>query len=83
MIELLNFLIKNIVKSPESVIVEEQDSTTFDGNISKVYLISIDKSDIGVVIGKGGQTIKGIRNLAKVKAVNLGIYVDVRIKEEK
>ena len=83
MIELLNFLIKNIVKSPESVIVEEQDSTTFDGNISKVYLISVDKSDIGVVIGKGGQTIKGIRNLAKVKAVNLGIYVDVRIKEEK
>jgi len=83
MIELLNFLIKNIVKSPESVIIEEQDSTTFDGNISKVYLISIDKSDIGVVIGKGGQTIKGIRNLAKVKAVNLGIYVDVRIKEEK
>ena len=82
MIELLNFLIKNIVKNPEVVVIEEQDSTTFDGNKSKVYLISVDQSDVGVVIGKGGQTIKGIRNLAKVKAVNLGIYVDVRINEE-
>ncbi len=83
MIELLNFLIKNIVKNPEVVVIEEQDSTTFDGNKSKLYLITVDQSDVGVVIGKGGQTIKGIRNLAKVKAVNLGIYVDVRINEEK
>lgn len=83
MTELLNFLIKNIVKNPEVVVIEEQDSTTFDGNKSKLYLITVDKSDVGVVIGKGGQTIKGIRNLAKVKAVNLGIYVDVRINEEK
>lgn len=83
MIELLNFLIKNIVKNPDAVFISEQDSTTFDGNKSKVHLISVDQSDIGIVIGKGGQTIKGIRNLAKVKAVNLGIYVDVRINEEK
>ena len=82
MIELLNFLIKNIVKNPDAVSISEEDSTTFDGNKSKVYLISVDQSDVGVVIGKGGQTIKGIRNLAKVKAVNLGIYVDVRINEE-
>lgn len=83
MTELLNFLIKNIVKNPEAVVIEEQDSTTFDGNKSKLYLITVDQSDVGVVIGKGGQTIKGIRNLAKVKAVNLGIYVDVKINEEK
>lgn len=82
MIELLNFLIKNIVKNPDAVVIEEQDSTTFDGNPSKVYIISVDESDTGVIIGKGGQTIKAIRNLAKVKAVNLGIYVDIKIKEE-
>lgn len=82
MIELLNFLTKSIVSNPEAVVIEEQDSTTFDGHNSKVYIISVDESDTGVVIGKGGQTIKAIRNLVKVKAVNLGIYVDVRLKEE-
>lgn len=81
MIELLNFLIKNIVKNPEAVVIDEQDSTTFDGHTSKIYEISVADSDTGVIIGKGGQTIKAIRNLAKVKAVNLGTYVDIKIKE--
>ncbi|PIR42384.1 RNA-binding protein [candidate division WWE3 bacterium CG_4_9_14_0_2_um_filter_35_11] len=82
MIDLLNFLTKNIVSNPEAVAIEEQDSTTFDGHSSKVYIISVDESDTGIVIGKGGQTIKAIRNLVKVKAVNLGTYVDVRLKEK-
>lgn len=82
MIELLNFLIKNLVKNQDAVVIEEQDSKTFDGNNSKIYIISVDESDLGVLIGKGGQTIKAIRNLAKVKAVNLGVYVDIKIKEK-
>jgi len=70
--EFIEFLVKSLVKNPEAVSVEESgDASNFK------YMITVDPSDMGIVIGKEGRTINSIRSLAKAKAVKEGVWVDV------
>ena len=60
--ELLEFILENILKDKDFSIetTEDADKTTF--------IIKVPETKAGLVIGKGGRTIKAIRNLLKVKA---------------
>ena len=72
--EFIEFLVKNVVKNPNSVIVTEVvEGTTFR------YTVTVDPADMGLIIGKEGRTINSIRLLAKAKAVKEGIWVDVTL----
>ncbi|KKT45527.1 MAG: hypothetical protein UW36_C0004G0029 [candidate division WWE3 bacterium GW2011_GWA2_44_16] len=46
-----------------------------------MFLISVDPTDMGLLIGKEGRTINSIRTLAKARAVKENIWVDVNVKE--
>jgi len=60
MLELLEYVVKNIVKNKEAVqITEKQEGKT------KVCTVLVDKADIGAVIGKGGNTAQAIRTVVK------------------
>ncbi|KKU30438.1 MAG: hypothetical protein UX44_C0022G0006 [candidate division WWE3 bacterium GW2011_GWA1_46_21] len=74
--EFLEFLIKSIVTLPEKVKVEE----LVDKSGSKIT-ISVEKEDMGTVIGKGGKIIKSVRSLARAKAIKDGTRVFVELAE--
>ncbi|OAA20343.1 hypothetical protein DU53_08075 [Kosmotoga sp. DU53] len=57
--EVLEYILKGIVKDPSSVEVVE----TVDENGTKVYEIHASEEDIGQIIGKDGRTIKSINIL--------------------
>lgn len=57
--EFIEFIVKQLVDKPDSVVVEE---TTTDENTREVT-IKVDQSDIGKVIGKKGQNINAMRTL--------------------
>ena len=79
---LVEFIVKNIVNNSDNVFVREDIiELNESGRSSKIYYVSVNPEDIGVVIGKNGHTIRSIRNIVKVKAVKDGIYADVRIEE--
>jgi len=59
---LLEFLVKGIAATDDFEI-EESES---DGRIE--YVIRANPDYVGKIIGKGGKTIKAIRNLLKVRA---------------
>lgn len=60
MLELLDYVVKSIVKNKDAVtITEKQEGKT------KVMTVVVDKSDIGAIIGKGGNTAQAIRTLVK------------------
>jgi len=72
--EFIEFLVKNIVKNPDAVVVTEvAEETTLR------YTIAVDQADMGFIIGKEGRTINSIRSLAKAKAVKEGVWVDVTL----
>ncbi|ACM23326.1 KH domain-containing protein [Thermotoga neapolitana] len=56
--ELVEKILRGIVKHPEEVVVVE-----FDEEGKKVYEIVVNEEDVGQVIGKDGRTIKSLKIL--------------------
>ena len=73
--EFLEMIVKNIVSSPDAVVVDR----TVD-EMGVLLTLKIDPADVGYVIGRRGQTAQAIRTLLKIvgaknnSRVNLKIY---------
>lgn len=74
--DLLAFIVTSLVTKPEAVSIEEQKE---DGNVS--LLLTVDPSDMGIIIGKSGQTIRAIRKLLTVRAIAENIRVNLQLTE--
>lgn len=77
LVELTEYLVKNLVKDQESVKV------TLDESDVKVITVKVSSDDIGAVIGRGGKIANSIRNIVQASAYinNLG-HVRVNIDTE-
>ncbi|TSC87438.1 MAG: hypothetical protein G01um10147_615 [Microgenomates group bacterium Gr01-1014_7] len=74
--DLLEYVVKNLVTKPDSVAIDEQ---TEAGNIN--LTLSVDPSDMGIIIGKSGQTIRAIRKLLTVRAIAENVRVNLQLNE--
>jgi len=74
--DLLNFIVTSLVTKPEAVSIEEQND---EGNVN--LLLTVDPSDMGIIIGKSGQTIRAIRKLLTVRAIAENIRVNLQLSE--
>jgi hypothetical protein len=68
--EFVDYVVKNLVDKPEAVVVKR----TVD-EMGVLLELTVDKEDMGVVIGKEGRTAKALRTLLRV----LGAKSDSRI----
>lgn len=59
--QLLYFLVTSIVSKPEKVAITEKEEVGIS-----IFEISLAQDDAKHVIGKGGETIKAIRNLLQI-----------------
>lgn len=75
--EFVAYIIKNLVDHPEKVQISElRGAQTF------IYEVTVDKEDIGKLIGKKGRTINAIRILVAHVAHKLNIRATIEIVEE-
>ncbi len=74
--DLLNFIVTSLVTKPEAVLIDEQKE---NGNIN--LNLTVDQSDMGLIIGKGGQTIRAIRKLLTVRAIAENVRVNLQLVE--
>ncbi len=72
--DLVLYIVKSIVGSPDDVSVEEQ---TQPGSVTLVLTVHPD--DMGQVIGKGGQVIKAIRKVLTVRAMADNVRVNLQL----
>ncbi len=72
--ELVEFIAKSIVNSPDDVVVTEE--TDEEGIILKLQVADEDK---GRVIGKQGRIAQAIRSLIRVKAAKTGTKATLQI----
>lgn len=77
MLNLVKYLVTNLVDKPDAMTVTEE----IDPAGIHLITITVDPSDMGKVIGKGGKIINSIRELTKVKAIKLGTKVKVILKD--
>ena len=73
--ELISFLVKNIAGTDELEIEEKEEAGV------NSYVIKVKQEYMGLIIGKGGKTIKTVRTLLKVRATLEKKLVDVNIEE--
>lgn len=74
--DILVTIVKALVDNPEDVAVEENDDNGF-----VTFTISVNKDDMGKVIGKEGKVIRSIRNVMKIPAMKQGKKVQISIAE--
>lgn len=72
----VQYIIKNLVDKPDEVHINELVGTS-----SLMLEISVAKSDIGKIIGRGGKTIKAIRALLIPIASRNKLHVGIEILE--
>ena len=65
LVELTEYLVKNVVSNPDMVTVKEFPSESENEIVIEVL---VDESDIGRVIGKGGKTANAIRVLVQASS---------------
>src|SRR5690606_42146301 len=75
--EFIEYIDKNLVDHPDQVRINE-----IGGTHTLIIELSVEKSDIGKIIGKKGKTINAIRTLLMSVASRNGIRVNLEILEE-
>ena len=75
--EFVAYIVKNLVDHPDQVEIKE-----IGGTQTLILELSVEKSDIGKIIGKKGKTINAIRTLLMSVASRNGIRVNLEILED-
>ncbi len=75
--EFIEYILGQLVRHPEEMSVTEDEQNGFI-----TYKIDVSEEDMGLVIGKGGRTIRSIRSLVKAKAIKDGVRVRIDLVEE-
>jgi uncharacterized protein len=74
--DLLDYIVRNLVSKPDAVVIEETSSA---GNVE--LMLTVDPEDMGLIIGKGGQTIRALRKLLTVRAIAENVRVNLQLSE--
>lgn len=74
--EFIEYIIKNLVDSPESV-----DVRCFDGDKGVIVEVRVGTGDVGKVVGRKGMTIKALRTIVMSACARLGRRVRLDIIE--
>lgn len=72
--DIVEYIVKQFVTNPDAVEVTEENQ---DGIIR--LMLKVDPADMGLTIGKSGQTIKSIRRLLTVKAISDNVRVNLEL----
>ncbi len=65
-----------LVDKPDKISIEEESR-----NDTRIIVLSVEKEDVGKIIGRGGQTAKALRALVNAAATRLGEKVLLEIRE--
>ncbi len=72
----LSYIVSSIVDSPDKVVITEENEGDFI-----TYKLTVDKEDMGKVIGKNGKVIRAIRNVLKIPAIKQDKKINIVLEE--
>lgn len=75
--ELLETILESILYYPEEI-----EITSSKDNMGILYSIKVKKEEIGLLIGKGGATFKGIREVVRIAGRKNKESIHLKIVEE-
>ncbi len=75
--ELLRYIIERVVSHPEEVHIEEEGQ---EGGFVQLRL-RVHPEDMGIVIGRGGNIIRALRNVLRIKAIKENKRINLELIE--
>lgn len=75
--EFIEYIVKNLVDSPNSV-----DIRCFERDRGFLVEVRVGQGDVGKVVGRKGLTIKALRTIVMTACARLGIRVHVELVEQ-
>lgn len=69
---LILYIVKNLVKSPEDVFVESQENGNFT-----TFIVKVKEEDKGLLIGANGKTISMLKDIVRAKDISQKIEIKV------
>ncbi|NDK08022.1 KH domain-containing protein [Candidatus Gracilibacteria bacterium] len=73
-VDFLQFLLENMVSHPEDVKIERKED-----ELGVLLTLSVNKEDMGVIIGKGGNNINSIRSIMRLVGMKLNKRINVKV----
>lgn len=74
--DLIEYIAKNLVEKPEAVVVHE-----VVGEKTTIIEVSVDREDIGRIIGKKGRTARALRTILNAAAMKQNKRASLEILE--
>lgn len=72
----LNYILQALVSAPDKIkVVEEEENGLIN------FRVTVDKDDMGKVIGKNGKVIRAIRNVLKIPAIKANKKINISLEE--
>lgn len=75
--EFIEYIVKNLVDSPNNV-----DVRCFEQEKGVLVEVRVGQGDVGKVVGKKGLTIKALRTIVMTACARLGMRVRVELVEQ-
>ncbi|MBI2026031.1 MAG: KH domain-containing protein [Candidatus Levybacteria bacterium] len=72
----LHYIVSSIVEKQDAIEISESEE---NGVLN--FIIKVDPSDMGKIIGKGGKVIKAVRNIMKIPAMKNNKKVFISLAE--
>jgi len=72
----LEYIVSQIVDSPEEVEITEEET---NGIIN--FTVKVAPADMGKIIGKNGKVIRAVRNVVKIPAIKQNKKINIALSE--
>lgn len=72
----LLYIVSSVVENPDKVNIQEEES----GDLV-IFKVTVDKNDMGKIIGKNGKVIRAIRNVLKIPAIKQNKKINIELSE--
>ncbi|MDD3793333.1 MAG: KH domain-containing protein [Candidatus Gracilibacteria bacterium] len=73
-VSFLQFIVENIVSNKEAIKIDKVED-----ELGTLLTLSVDKEDMGSIIGKGGNNINSIRSLLRLYGVKTNKRINLKV----
>lgn len=73
-VEFLKFVVENLVTNKEDIIIEKKDD-----ELGTLLTLKVNKADMGIIIGKGGNTINALRAILRLLGLKLNKKINLKV----
>lgn len=73
-VEFLKFVVENLVTNKEAIVIEKKDD-----ELGTLLTLKVDKADMGIIIGKSGNTINALRAILRLLGLKLSKKINLKV----